>query len=173
MQAKLENSVAGRALITVLLLVTLAAMAVPNLPESRTRSALMPVAKPYLNATGLNQSWGVFSPNPRNLSIYVDGQVESADGTITTWTTPHSVWLGAYRDYRWHKFSEYLRLDEHDELWQPFAAYLGDHVRAQGHDPVRTTLTRRWSMSLPPGPGPDREPQQAFTYFDSEIGPIR
>jgi hypothetical protein len=64
-QQRLESSRAGRAAISVFILVTIASVVVWNLPSSALKEEALRVTGPYVRATGLNQNWGVFSPNPR------------------------------------------------------------------------------------------------------------
>lgn len=136
-----------------------------NLGDVGLQAALKAATQPIRTITGLNQNWNVFSPNPRNYSFYIDGEVDFADGTSTTYASPRSA-LGAYADYRWHKFQETMRPDVGGErLWPDYAAYLADRARAEGREPVRVTLIYRHSATLPPGPGPQREPWTEETLF--------
>ena len=67
---------------------------------------------------GLVQDWAVFSPNPRNESIDVRARIEYVDGTIEFWDVPeYDPGFGAYRQYRWHKLQERIRLDNREFYW--------------------------------------------------------
>ncbi|MBV9314117.1 MAG: hypothetical protein JO100_10350 [Pseudonocardia sp.] len=160
-----EASVVGQVLISLGLLVTLAAIVVTNMPDSQLKSDLLNLVAPYLNATGLSQDWGVFAPNPRMVSAYVEGRVEYANGTSSVWPIPAGLGFSAYSDYRWQKFEEQVRLDDNSRLWSPFAEYLANQARAAGRKPVRVSLVRRWAGTLPPGPGPERGPWQEYTFY--------
>jgi hypothetical protein len=154
-----ERSVAGQVVISIGLLLAVGAIVVGNLPDSGLKAALDVAAQPIRNATGLQQDWGVFS-EPRSVSAYVDGRVDFADGTSAIYAIPDSPGLGALMDYRWQKYEEMIRPDDGKWLWTAYADYLANQARAQGHDPVRVTLIRRWADTRPPGPGPQRSPWQ-------------
>ncbi len=170
MQTRLENTTAGGALVSVFLVVTLAAIAIPNLPDSRLRDNLSAPAAQYQNATGLHQSWGVFAPNPRGISIYVDVVVDDADGSADLWTIADESDMSDVRRSRWQKFGSYLRLDDRAALWEPFGRFAAERARAHGRQPIRVTLIRRWSETLPPGTGPDRGPERSFTFLTTDTG---
>jgi hypothetical protein len=157
MRATMTRSVAGQVLISVGLVFTLASIVVGNMPDSALTTSLGKVTQPFLNAAGLYQGWGVFSP-PRVVSAYVDARVEDADGSSSIYPIPDRRGLGAYVDYRWQKYEEMIRPDAGRQLWPVYANYVAGLARADGRNPVRVTLIRRWSQTLPPGPGPDRGP---------------
>jgi hypothetical protein len=165
MQAKLETSGVRRTLVSLLVIVILVAVVVLNMPGSRLKTAVLDHGgSAFLRATGLDQNWGVFS-DPRRVSVYVEGHVRYADGTSSVEPIPHGPWLSALADYRWHKYSEQLRLDDSSRLWEPYARLLAERARKAGREPVQVTLVRRFSNTLPPGPGPEREEWRSFTYF--------
>ena len=172
-QHKVESSAVGRALISLLVVGVVLVIAAVNLPDSRIRSSLMDRgAAAVLRATGLDQNWGVFS-DVRRTSVYVEGRVDYADGTNSVIQTPHGPGLSALADYRWHKYSEQLRLDDNSRLWKPYAALLAERARAEGREPVRVTLVRRFANTLPPGPGPERKEWTTFTFYTLELGQPR
>jgi hypothetical protein len=168
MQARIESSTIGRALISLGVSCTVVAVLVINMPDSQLKSHLMGFVAPYARVTGLDQDWGVFAP-PRTISLYVEGHIDLADGTTTTVDIPSRPGIEAYADYRWHKFGERLRLDRNKRLWAPYARLLADRARAEGRSPVRVSLVRRWSQTLPPGPGPERGPWQEYTFFVMQV----
>lgn len=165
----LEGTRVGRVGINALLLITLASIAVVNLPASALRDDLGRLTTPVVDATGLDQNWAVFS-EPRTLSAYVYGVVEFADGSTTTVGIDTSPGPGAYADYRWQKYEEVIRPDDGAPFWPDYARYLARQVPDGGPEPVQVSLVRRWSESNPPGPGPARGPWQADTFFVLPLG---
>ena len=81
LQQRIEDSVPGRALISLLIVFTLLAVVVINLPDSALRRSLSKTTQPYLNAIGLDQAWGVFAPDPRRESIRLEVRLGYPDGT--------------------------------------------------------------------------------------------
>ena len=43
-------------------------------------------------------------------------------------------------------------------------------ARAEGRQPVRVSLVRRWADSNAPGPGPARGPWHEFTFYVETVG---
>ena len=61
----------------------------------------------------------MFSPDPRNQSLDVRAVVRYDDGSTVIWDVPDlDPFLGAYRDYRWQKWQERVRLDTSESLWR-------------------------------------------------------
>jgi hypothetical protein len=148
-----------RALASVGLVFLVAALVVGNMPDSALQAAVGRVTQPFLDAAGLYQGWGVFA-EPRNVSAYVDARVDYSDGTSSVYPIPVRHGLGAYADYRWQKYEEVIRPDDGRQQWPAYANYVAGLAAKDGKTPVRVTLVRRWSPTLPPGPGPERGPWQ-------------
>ena len=156
MQERFESTSIGRAVISVFLLFTIIALIFWNLPDSELKERSLRVVRPYVNATGLNQNWGVFAPNPRRVTWDVYARVEFADGGETIWHVPRGdAVIGSYWDYRWRKWYE-LWVSDREELRPAAAAYVARLHRDDDRRPVSVTLVRRTSQNLPPGPGPAR-----------------
>ncbi len=116
----------------------------PNLPASPVRDELASLWRPA-EITGLEQDWAVFSPNPRNQSLDVRARVEYDDGTIEFWDVPEfDPTIGALREYRWNKWQERVRLEDHAPYWEPTAEWIAAQRERDGERPVRVTLIRRW-----------------------------
>ena len=169
MPARLEDTAAGRVLVNVILVVTLLTIAVVNVPASQLKQDLGRLTFPVMDATGLDQNWGVFS-SPRTLSAYVYGVVEFADGSTTTVGINTRLGLGSLIDYRWQKYEETIRPDDGADFWPPYARYLARQAGGDGREPVRVSLVRRWSDTNPPGPGPARGPWQEHTFYVLTLG---
>lgn len=167
--AVLEATRAGRALVNVLVVATVLSIAVVNLPDSQLKADAARLTTPFVDATGLDQNWSVFS-DPRTLSAHVYGVVEFADGSTTTMGIDTSAGLGAYVDYRWQKYEEVIRPDSGAWLWPDYARYLGRQSARDGRTPVRVSLVRNWSESNPPGPGPARGPWREHTFYVLALG---
>jgi len=156
----------------VFLVVTLAAVCVTNLPESKLRREAMKPAGPFLRATGLDQDWRVFAPDPRQASLRLEARVRFDDGSVETWRPPGGGDLvGAYWDYRWRKWIENTIQDANrDVLWRPAAAFAADELAGPGQVPVRVTLIRRWQDLRAPGaPGPDAHPWKSYAFHTAEL----
>ncbi len=157
LQQRLEASRAGRGLISLFIAATLVAVVISNLPTGRVRTRAYSIAEPYLNASGLWQSWRIFGPVPRSTIEYLEARVRRADGTVSVWRPPsNGALIGAYRDERWRKFVEHAVFgrDEWPWLWPSAARYAAREVGRRGARPVEVTLVRRAAEEIPPGKGP-------------------
>jgi hypothetical protein len=141
----------GRAVLSVFLVFTLAAVISSVMPESTLKDGLGTVALPFLVVTGLDQRWGVFAPNPRQDT---------------------SFGLSEYWNYRWLKYGERMwTLRTASDERAIFARWIVDKDRAAGGVPVRVILLRHARDSKPPGPGPDYGPWRDVTFYSSPVTP--
>ncbi|MCD2194784.1 hypothetical protein LQ327_15535 [Actinomycetospora endophytica] len=170
LQERLESSTAGRVMISAVILVVLAAVGVTTMPASTIRTHLSVAADPVLRATGLDQNWAIFSPDPRRSAVYVEARVDHPDGSVTTWPIITDRFLGEYTDYRWHKFEEDMWLDPGASWsWAGYARWVAQQDRAAGHRPSRVSLVRHWSDSAPPGTPTVRGPWHEQTFFSRPV----
>jgi hypothetical protein len=168
LQELLEARPGGRLLISAFILVTLAAVCITNLPESRLRREAMKAAEPFLGATGVDQNWRVFAPDPRQTSLRLEARVRYADGSSAVWRPPAGGDLvGAYWDYRWAKWLENVTQDANRKvLWKPAALFIVRQMRGLGKRPRQVTLTRRWQDLRAPGaPGPDLRGWRSYDFY--------
>ncbi len=169
LQQRVEQTRLGGVVITIFLVVTLAATIVVNLPRSKLRGDVLGVAGRYLNVTGLDQGWSLFAP-PRTRSIAILARVRYDDGTTGTWTLPHgSALTGSYWDYHWQKWLEFVLNVRHPELWRPAALFIARAHNRSGRRPVQVTLIRVTSLNEPPGHNPDHRPAIASPYYSLRI----
>jgi hypothetical protein len=172
-QERIESSAAGRLAISAFLVVTLICVCITNLPDSLLRREVSTVTQPYLEATGLDQNWRVFAPNPRQTSLRMQARVTYQDGSEAIWRPPSGGDLvGAYWDYRWRKWLENVTQDAHrDVLWEPAARFVADEMRRSGRVPRRVTLIRQWQDLRRPGaPRPGEHPWKSYAFYTLRIG---
>ena len=169
-QERLEATRLGRALISAFLAVTVACLVATNLPRSGVRRDVMRAAGPYLNATGLDQSWALFAPEPRGFTIGLRARLRYADGTVDTWRPPAgTALLGNYWDYHWQKWQEWVLDAGHRRLWRPAAEFVARERARAGRRPTRVTLIRLTTPNNPPGRGPDHGPVLWRPYYTLAI----
>jgi hypothetical protein len=169
-QEKIDSSPEGRAAISVFVAVTILCLVLWNLPDSGLREKTFSFFWPYVNTLGIEQNWGVFAPDPRRQTIDPYARVTMSDGSQTTYRMPSGdPVVGGYWDYRWRKWFEKATSNEREDLWQPTAAWFARRARAEGGDPVRVALVRRWYELLPPGSGPDHGAWREFTYYTLQV----
>ena len=142
--SRLVASTPGRLVVALVLVIVGWWIVMPNMPASAVRNKLDVTWQPA-DQLGLLQDWGVFSPNPRDISLDVRARVEYDDGTVEFWDIPDfDPLIGAYREYRWNKWQERVRLDVRSDLWPSTAAWIAEQHRRNGELPARVVLIRRW-----------------------------
>lgn len=171
LQQRLESSTAGRAAISVLIVVLLGIVAIVVMPDSLTKNALVPVAGRVANVIGLDQGWAVYAPAPRRVSSYLEARVLDRDGTTTVVPTPITSGLSEYWDYRWQRYADTL-LNGPDNVprWAPYARWVADQQRAQGRHPVIVSLWNISAESQPPSAPTPRTPWAARQFFSIAVG---
>jgi len=169
MGERFEASALGRVLISAFVIATLLALVVWNMPDSELRREGLHAARPYVNALGLDQNWGVFAPNPRRQTIALEATLTYATGTTRTWHLPSGGDLvGAYWDYHWLKWAEWTVDGRYPELAEATAEFIVRRDVAAGRHPVRIELVRRW-RDLPPPGTEQRSPWQEKTILDRVV----
>lgn len=169
LQARFEASPWGRRTISVLVVLIVTGSIVWNLPGSDLRGRISDAGRPAVLALGLDQNWGVFAPDARREVLDVRAVIHYADGSTWTWRPiGRGPVLGAYRDYRWHKWMEEVVLDARRDLWESSARWIATRAHGDGRTPVRVTLLRRWRVLGPPGQGPPG-PWRERTFYSLEL----
>ena len=143
-QERLAASRAGRGVLSAGIALLVACMVIENLPASSLRAAAEPAAATVLAATGVEQHWDIFAPDPRSVSIALEARVVFRDGTRTTWRPPRgSALVGAYWDYHWGKLAEHVSFDRDlnaDDLRDGLARFAARQVAGPGREPAQVTL---------------------------------
>jgi len=161
--------------LSALIVVTLVAIVATNMPGSELRTRLLRPGQPYLNALGLDQSWGVFAPDPRRVVIDVSALIRFDDGSTANWRFPHEgSLLGAYRDYRWRKWEEQLISPANAAvLWKPAALWAASQEARPGRSVTQVRLLERYATLAPPGARPTVAPTQRRTIYTLRVLPGR
>ena len=109
--------------------------------------------RPYLTATGFQQSWLMFSPNPDNNDVFITAHVVFQDGTTRDFLFPRMrdmPYGPKYRRERWRKMEEVANFQA--PLWPALANYAARQVtRSPQNPPVFVSLTRHFRLVPPPG----------------------
>lgn len=166
--AGLADTRRGRMLVSAFLVVLLASVGVAVMPKSQLRNDLAQAAGPVLGALGMDQYWGVFSPDPRMDTTEIIARVVYADGATEDRTIDASAGIMELRDYRWRKYEEQLwAAPDASKAWLPYAQWLTVEARGSGRKVAEVLIIRRTRESLPPGPGPDYGP-----WHDIQLGRV-
>lgn len=164
---RFERSPAGRLAIHALVVLLLLAEIGTNLPASAVERAVGKPANQLVRALASEQTWGVFAPDPRRISVTLRGRVTFVDGSTAIWNVPDGPSMGAnLRYYRWRKWMERVRSDEYHALWEPTARWIGSMYRDRRSPVARVELIRRFHDNVVRGPQP---PWDEYTFFTLEM----
>lgn len=164
LQERCEASDLGRMAISAFVIFTVFGLVIWNIPGGLLQQRLLPVARPYFQAAGLDQGWGVFAPDPRRTTNDFFALLDYPDGTQTVWRWPlGNPEVATYRTYRWQKWSEHVTLDV-KSLAAPAATWLATSQIHNGQHPVQVTLIQRWADTPPPDTNRPLQWQQQTIY---------
>jgi hypothetical protein len=169
-QQRFEETRLGRGVISLFLTITVLSIVIWNMPDSYLRATVQPIVTPYVALVGLDQSWRIFAPDPRQTSLFIHARIEYDDGSESRWDMPAGDVIGPYRSYRWRKWADQVRQDARSAMWEPTARYLASLHTADGRTPTRVTLVRTWADVPALGSG-DAAEWHEFEYFIYELEP--
>lgn len=144
---------AGRRLIlNAFLVLTVAGIVISNLPRSELQRRLYPLVEPYMAATGLAQTWGMFAPDAPLHTTELIARIHYADGSSAIWRPPSGGGpLEGTRSYRWRKWSFVARNRNQPAAWATTARWVVANHDHHGRQPLRVELVRRWRPLAAPG----------------------
>ena len=164
----MERSTAGKTLISVVAVGIILIGLIWSMPESPIKRSVVPLVRPAAIATGLDQSWSVFAPDPpRSLNTF-EIHVLMDDQSMRPWTVPRGnpIW-GHYSWYRFQKLKEWVLMPNSGINMGDFVHWVVREVTEPGEKPVLVELVSKVE-SLPP-PGSDAEPTVEFHLLYQEI----
>src|SRR5215210_1899218 len=124
----LESSRVGKLALSLFAVSAIGLQLIQNLPTGGLRERLSGLDA-YARAVGMDQGWSVFA-DPFTIKVIVEARIRYRDGSWGRWTVPRGgALIGEYWDFRWRKWEEQLRKDQHADLWRPAAEYVARHER--------------------------------------------
>jgi hypothetical protein len=154
------------AMSTVIVLV-LAIGVAWNMPISPIRRTLISTLQPVALATGLDQRWQMYAPNPIRQLEHVEVVVTMADGDVRSWTNPRGdVLIGPFIWYRWQKLKENLVRDP--DIRADVAHWVVGELTLPGEKPERVQMTLRTEQLPAPGQ-PDTGEGATEILYDEDL----
>jgi hypothetical protein len=168
---RFEQSSAGRALISVVIVLIVGIGIVYNLPESQLKREIRPSLRPIATAVGLDQTWSMYAPEPISQLESVQVRVQMADGPDRVWTWGRSGRIiGPFSWYHWQKLKE--RVVREPAARRGLARWAIRELTDPGDRPTHVLMLLRTEQLPAPGAGaPGRV--QVKPIFDEAIGPRR
>lgn len=162
-----ERSRVGRLLLSVAIAMMLLAEIGTHLPDGAIARSVGPSSYRWLNLTASEQTWEVFAPNPRSVSLRLETLVTFADGSTERWQMPEGAVIGTnLRYYRWRKWLEYVRADAEWLLWDPTARWIASRYDDRSSPVARVELIRHFHANRALDPQPA---WQSFTYYTLDL----
>jgi hypothetical protein len=122
------------------------------LPDAEIKRRLAPALQPLAVATGLEQDWRMYAPEPLARMEFVEVRVTMTNGLQRVWTTPGGGRVvGPFVWYHWQKLKE--NLVRVPEIRAGLAHWVIRQVTGSSEHASRVRMTLR-SESLP-APGTD------------------
>lgn len=125
---------------------------VSNLPAgSSLKQSLSPVLTPIAMATGLEQYWSMYAPNPPQRLEELEVHVTMADGADRVWKLPldNDPVVGVAISHRWRKLRETLYSDARSR--PALAHWVVDQLTGPSERAVGVQIIVRTERLLAPG----------------------
>lgn len=171
LQQRFEESSAGKAVISGLILVIVLAGVVWNLPDAPIKRLLSPVAKPIAVPAGLDQGWAMYAPNPSTRIDTIEVQVTMADGANRVWTMqPGAAGISDFGWDRWMVMRYSAALDAN--VRPDLARWVARQVTGPGERAESVTMTLRTeTLQAPdePAAGSGRRASAAKVLYQENL----
>lgn len=146
---------------------------VGNLNTFRQTSWLIPY---YTESLGFWQYWDMFAPNPAQEDIWVDAEIEFADGSKSLEVYPRIYEMGLAEKFvseRYRKYRERLSGDEYAWKWPHSAHWFAARAwKNPKNPPVRVTLRRHYYLVPRPPAQPTFE-YQIYPFYSVVIDQLK
>lgn len=168
---RFEQSSAGRAVISIAIVLIVGIGVVYNLPESQIKREIRPSLRPIASAAGLDQSWSMYAPEPISALENVQVRVRMAEGPdrVWEWQRGDRV-IGPFSWYHWQKLKE--RVIREPGARRGLARWVVRQLTAPGDRPTHVLMLLRTELLPPPGTDSPNT-VRVKPLFDEAIGPTR
>jgi hypothetical protein len=147
---RFERSIAGEALISVFVTVAVLIGVVWNLPNSDIKQSLTPALRPIATATGLQQRWQMYAPEPISSLESIQVRVRMAEGPDRVWAWQQGDRLiGPFSWYHWQKLKEQMVRESAGRAG--VAHWVVRELTTPGEQPVGVQMLFRNEQLPPPG----------------------
>jgi hypothetical protein len=147
---RFERSFVGEAVISALVTVVVLIGVVWNLPDSQVKRTVTPTLRPIAAASGLQQTWQMYAPDPISALEGMDVHVTMADDSerVWSWHRGDRV-IGPFAWYRWQKMKEQAIREPQGRAG--IAHWVVRELTTPAERPVRVQIRFRNELLPPPG----------------------
>ena len=146
---------------SILILGMLVTAVLSSIPGSTIKREVAPLLVPIARVTGLDQSWGMFAPNPPRSLSQIEVHVIMSDGTDRVWRPEDDE---SMRRMQWRKLKEELIKSKDYRLG--LARWVVDKMTTEGERPVRVAILVEQKTLPLPGEGDPKTAQRLI--FDQK-----
>ena len=147
---RFEKSLAGEVLISALVTTAVIIGVVWNLPDSEIKRAAQPALQPLAVASGTEQIWQMYAPDPVQRVEILEVHVTMADGSDRVWSfNEGDRVLGPFHWYHWQKLKE--QAIREPGIRTGLAMWVVHHLTVPGDHPVRVQMLFRSKELAAPG----------------------
>ena len=121
---------------------------------------LQPLIEPvggYVRSVGVNQRWGMFTPNPTGVTNTIYAMIRFSDGGSARWDLPTApgFWPISEMTFSRHfKLNERIWKDSRKRFWPALTRLIAKSVSRPGVEVVSVELYRSWvTVTSPYGDG--------------------
>ncbi|MGB6205801.1 hypothetical protein [Mycobacterium sp.] len=166
---RFESSSFGQAAISGVIVLVLLIGVVWSLPDAEVKRRLAPVLQPIASATGLEQSWRMYAPDPPRRQEFLDVRVTLANGVQRAWTNPRGDRVvGAFAWYHWQKVKENV---VHDPASRAGVAHwIVRRLTGRSERAVRVQMILRTESLPAPGTNGSPVPGEETLYDETLTG---
>jgi hypothetical protein len=162
----MERSRVGEFAISVVVVLVLTIGVVWSLPDAEFKRRLTPVLRPVALATGLEQDWRMYAPEPLGRLELVDVRVTMTNGVQRVWTPPRGDRVvGAFAWCHWQKLKE--NLVREPAIRVDMAHWVIHQITKRSERAARVQMALR--TELLPAPGTDSPRTVAEEILYDEI----
>lgn len=147
---RFEVSPFGEVVMSGLAVLVLLIGVVWSLPDAEVTRRLTPVLQPLATATGLEQSWRMYAPDPPRRQELLEVRVTMAHGGRRVWTIPRGDRVvGAFAWYHWQKVKE--NVVQYPASRADVAHWIVHRLTGSSERAVRVQMILRTESLPPPG----------------------
>ena len=146
---RFERTLIGEVVISTLVTVIVIVSVTWSAPDSALRRTAFPRLQPVAEASGLDQSWYMFAPDPYRRLETVEVRATTVTGRTRLWTFPHGNVINQFSWYHWHKLKELAV--KHPEIRADVSRWAAHQVTTSSDYPLRIEMVLTWRSLRPPG----------------------
>jgi hypothetical protein len=125
-------------------------------PEGTLKSVLLPFITPIAQATGICQSWSVFSPDVREANYHETALISFKDGLLKLYEFPRMQKLSIWERFRREKyrkmFFDCMPWPDHQQFLPDFAQYVADANSSISNPPEMVSFIHHHCRTPQPEP---------------------